>query len=113
MYERILAPLLLGIAACASHPMVQSTHPAAPALRASSVQPAVFESSDPNPGRLCHVGTKDCMTPSEMSTGSCMLSTGRCKGEGRLQYASATQRLLLESPVTSGALPEIVLSVER
>jgi hypothetical protein len=112
MYAKIFAPLLLGMAACASHP-IESTHPAMPALRASAPQPAVLESGDPNPGRLCHVGTKDCMTPSEMSTGICMLSTGRCKGDGHLQYAGAAQRLLLESPVTGGAIPEVVVPGKR
>jgi beta-lactamase regulating signal transducer with metallopeptidase domain len=69
--------------------------------------------NDPNPGRLCHVGTKDCMMPSEMSVGTCLLSTGRCQADGHLQPASADSRLLLEAPASGGATPKIVLPLAR
>jgi len=115
MYARIIvAPLLLAIWACAPHPVaqtLQSTPP--PAVRSSALSTAALESSDPKPGRLCRVGTKDCMTPSEMSVGLCMLSTGRCKADGHLQYASSMGPLQLEPPVTGGANREITLPVER
>jgi hypothetical protein len=91
MRERIIvASLLLVCAACAPHRASQSS-PAPPLLRliaTSTLNPAVLESNDPNPGHFCFVGTKDCMTPSEMYGGFCLLSTGRCKSDAHAQVAS-------------------------
>jgi hypothetical protein len=107
MYARtIVIPLLLAIAACAPHPVMQVPTPA-PALLSSTFSAALLESNDPNPGRLCLVGTKDCMSMSKTPFGTCLLSTGRCEADVRIQ--NAYSRLLLEPPVTGGANPEIVL----
>jgi len=112
----LVAPLLLAIAACVPHPAARlhQSSTLTPALLTAGLDDTRFDSSDPNPGRFCLVGTKDCMSLSEMSFGTCLLSTGRCKAEARIQPASAeSRRLLLESPVAGGANPEIVLPLER
>jgi hypothetical protein len=115
MYAKmIVVALLLANAACAPRSVVRSTPPlSALGFQPFALEPAVFESDDPNPGRLCQVGTKDCMTPREMYGGLCFLSTGRCKADGHLQYVSAVERLQLEAPVAGGGNPEIILPVER
>lgn len=96
MYSRlIVVSLLLTGSACAPPAVVRSTPPLpARASPSFAFAPTVFESNDPNPGRICQVGTKDCMTPSEMAGGLCFLASGRCKADGHLQYESAVQRLL-------------------
>jgi hypothetical protein len=107
MYARtIVVPLLSAIAACAPHPVMQVPTPM-PALLTTTFSAALLESNDPNPGRLCLVGTKDCMSMSDIPFRTCLLSTGRCKADGRIQNADS--RLLLEPPVAGGANPEIVL----
>jgi hypothetical protein len=106
MYARtIVVPLLLAIAACAPHSVMQVPTPM-PALLTTKVSAALFESNDPNPGRVCLVGTKDCMSMSKTPFGTCLLSTGRCEADVRIQNADS--RLLPEPPVTGGADPEIV-----
>jgi hypothetical protein len=110
----IAAPLLLVLLACAPHAVVHLPQSSpTPALRPAALSAARRESSDPNPWRFCLVGTRDCMTLSEMSIGTCLLSTGRCRADGHIQPASTETRLLLESPAAGGANPEIVLPVER
>ena len=107
MNARTLAvPLLLAISACAPHSAIQVPNPM-PALLTATVSAALLESNDPNPGRLCLVGTKDCMSMSEIPFSTCLLSTGRCKADGRIQNADS--RLLLEPRVSGGVNPEIVL----
>jgi hypothetical protein len=107
MYARtIVVPLLSAIAACAPHSVIQVPTPI-PALLTTTVSAALLDSNDPNPGRLCLVGTKDCMSMSEVPFRTCLLSTGRCKADGRIQNADS--RLLLEPPVTGGANSEIIL----
>lgn len=103
MYPRIMAPLLLVIAACAPHAAVQS--PPAPALGTAS------QSNDATPWHFCLVGTKDCAAVNEFTT--CLLSTGRCNADAHIEYASSEMRLKLEPSVARGANPEIVLPVER
>jgi hypothetical protein len=107
MYARtIVVPLLSAIAACAPHTVMQVPTPM-PTVLTTTFSAALLESNDPNPGRLCLVGTKDCMSMSETPFGTCLLSTGRCEAEVRIQKAHS--RLLLEPPATGGANPEIVL----
>lgn len=101
MYARtIVVPLLVAIAACAPHPVMQVSTPV-PALLTTTFSGALLESNDPNPGRLCLVGTKDCMSMSKTPFGTCLLSTGRCEADVRIQNADS--RLLLEPPATGGA----------
>jgi hypothetical protein len=83
----IVASLLLACSACSPHRVVQSTAPSSPLRREVSAKHAVFESDEPNPGHFCFVGTKDCMTPTEMYDGFCFLSTARCKSDARAQVA--------------------------
>jgi hypothetical protein len=113
MFARItVVSTLLACAACAPPSVVRSTAPrSALAFQSVALELAIFESNDPNIGRLCQVGTKDCMTPSEMYAGLCFLSTGRCQAGGHLQYAM--QRLQLEAPVAGGVNPEIILPIGR
>ena len=107
MYTRtIVVPLLSAIAACAPHSVMQVSTPM-PALLTNTFSAALHESNDPNPGRLCLVGTRDCMSMSEIPFRTCLLSTGRCEADGRIQNADS--RLILERAVTGGANPEIVL----
>lgn len=107
MYARtIVVPLLSAIAGCAPHSVMQVPTPM-PALLTTTVSAALLDSNDPNPGRLCLVGTKDCISMSEIPFRTCLLSTGRCKADGRIQNADS--RLLLDHPVAGGANPEIVL----
>jgi hypothetical protein len=88
--------LLLTSAACAPPPVVRSSLPSsAQAFQSFALEPAVFESNDPNPGLFCLVGTKNCGASSEF--GRCLLSTGRCKSDAHVEFASADSRLLLES----------------
>jgi hypothetical protein len=105
MYARTIAvPLLLAVAACAPHSVMQVPTPM-PALLTTTVSAALLESNDPNPGRLCLVGTKDCMSMSETPFATCLLSTGRCEADVRIQNADS--RLLPQFPVAGGANPEI------
>jgi hypothetical protein len=107
MYARTIAvPLLSAIAGCAPHSVMQVPTPM-PALPTTTVSAALLDSSDPNPGRLCLVGTKDCMSMSETPFGTCLLSTGRCEADVRIQNADS--RRLLKPPVASGANSEVVL----
>src|ERR1700722_181506 len=96
MYARIIVTsLLLTTSACAPPQVAQLRHPnptPKPALQAFAAGDTRFESSDPHPGRTCHVGTNNCMSSTEMmSVGPCLLSSGRCKPEGQIQSASATR----------------------
>jgi hypothetical protein len=110
MHARItVAALLLAIAACTPHAVVQS--PPVPALRTTAVKSAVSESNEATPWRFCLVGTKDCAALNEFTT--CLLSTGRCKADAHVEFASSEFRLQLEPPVAGGANPEIILAVER
>jgi hypothetical protein len=105
MYARtIVVPLLSAIAACAPHSVMQVPTPM-PALLTTTVSAALLESNDPNPGRLCLVGTKDCMSMSEIPFRTCLLSTGRCKADARIQNADS--RLSPEPRFIGGANPEI------
>ena len=109
-----VAALLLAIAACAPRPGVQSTPSAPmpmPTLQTSALTPAIFESSDADPWRFCLVGTKDCAALSEF--GTCLLSTGRCNSDAHIENAGAKIRLQLESPVTGGTNPEIIVPIDR
>jgi hypothetical protein len=107
MYARtIVVPLLFAIAACAPRSVMQVPTPTS-ALLTTTLSAAVLESNDPNPGRVCLVGTKDCMSMSKTPFGTCLLSTGRCEADVRIQKAES--RLLLEPPVSGGANPETVL----
>lgn len=106
----IVVPLLLAIAACAPRSVMQVPIPM-PVLSTTTFSAALLDSNDPNPGRLCLVGTKDCMSMSGMPFRTCLLSTGRCKADGRIQNADS--RLLLEPPVTGSANPDIILPVVR
>jgi hypothetical protein len=107
MYARtIVVPLLVAIAACAPHSVMQ-VPPPMPALLTTTFSAALLESNDPNPGRLCLVGTKDCMSMSKTPFGTCLLSTGRCEADVRIQNADS--RLLLKPPVAGGANSEVVL----
>jgi hypothetical protein len=104
MYARtIVVPLLSAIAGCAPHSVMQVPTPM-PALLTNTFSAALLESNDPNPGRVCLVGTKDCMSMSKTPFGTCLLSTGRCEADVRIQKAES--RLLFEPPVTGGANPE-------
>ena len=78
-----------------------------PALLTATVSAALLESNDPNPGRLCLVGTKDCMSMSDIPFRTCLLAMGRCKADGRIQNADL--RPLLDHAVAGGAIPEIAL----
>src|ERR1700676_2977036 len=96
MYARTIAvPLLSAIAGCAPHSVMQVPTPM-PALLTTTVSAALLDSNDPNPGRLCLVGTKDCMSMSVVLFSTCLLATGRCKADGRIQNADS--RLLLDHP---------------
>jgi hypothetical protein len=106
-----VAVLLLAIVACSRRPVVQP--PSAPplALQRSAPDAAVLKSNEEDPLRFCLVGTKGCAPVSEF--GTCLLATGRCNADAHIQYASAEIRLQLESPVTGGARPEIILPIDR
>ena len=107
MYARtIVVPLLFAVAACAPRSVMQVSAPT-PALLTTTLSAALLDSNDPNPGRLCLVGTKDCMSMSKTPFRTCLLSTGRCEADGRIQNADS--RLLLDHPVAGGVIPEIVL----
>lgn len=107
MYARtIVVPLLSALAACAPHSVMQLPTPM-PALPTTPVSAALLDSNDPNPGRLCLVGTKDCMSMSDIPFRTCLLAMGRCKADGRIQNADL--RPLLDHAVAGGAIPEIAL----
>src|ERR1700676_472994 len=92
----IAVPLLSAIAACAPHSVMQVPTPI-PALLPTTVSAALLDSNDPDPGRLCLVGTTDCMSMSDIPFRTCLLSTGRCKADGRIQNADS--HLLLDHAV--------------
>lgn len=108
----IVAALLFAIAACAPRSVIQST-PAAPTpdLRGSALNSVVRKTNDADPWQFCLIGTKDCADLHEFAT--CLLSTGRCKADAHVEYASSEYRLQLEPPVAGGAIPEIILPVAR